>query len=146
MDADEVNNTKAFLNTITDAELNIWISLSKALKDTEISKAGDSGDNQKLYDLIQSKYGLKYKGFEDINRTLFDDYFNYCVKELNYTNDTIKKHIYTFKTFLRWALDEKYHNVNITNYVPKMRKELNENVYLADSNIDITRFDDLYGR
>ena len=58
VDADEVNNTKAFLNTITDAELNIWISLSKALKDTEISKAGDSGDNQKLYDLIQSKYGL----------------------------------------------------------------------------------------
>lgn len=84
---------------------------------------------------FQSEFGFKYKNFEDINRTFFDDYFNYCVKELEYTNDTIKKHIYTFKTFLRWSLDEKYHNTNITNYVPKMRKELNENVYLNEDEV-----------
>jgi hypothetical protein len=58
MDVDEVNSTKSFLNTLTDAELTIWIPLSKALKDTEISQAGESGDKQKLYSLLQSKYGL----------------------------------------------------------------------------------------
>ncbi len=88
-----------------------------------------------IINFFNSKYGLKYKEFGDINRTFFDEYFNYCVDELNYTNDTIKKHIYTFKTFLRWALDEKYHNTNITNYVPKMRKELNENVYLDEKEV-----------
>lgn len=58
MDADEFNSTKSFLNTLTDAELSIWIPLSKALKDSEVSQAGESGDEQKLYSLLQSKYGL----------------------------------------------------------------------------------------
>ena len=58
VDADEVNNAKSFFNTLNDAELTIWIPLSKALKDTEISQAGESGDKRKLYGLIQSKYGL----------------------------------------------------------------------------------------
>jgi len=58
MDADEINSTKAFLNILTDAELTIWIPLSKALKDSEVSQAGESGDKQKLYNLLQSKYGL----------------------------------------------------------------------------------------
>jgi len=58
MDADEINSTTSFLNTLTDAELTIWIPLSKALKDSEVSKAGESGDKQKLYSLLQSKYGL----------------------------------------------------------------------------------------
>lgn len=84
---------------------------------------------------FNSKMGSKYRNFEDINRTFFDDYFNFCVSELNYTNDTVKKHIYTFKTFLRWSLDEKYHNTNITNYVPKMRKDLNENVFLDEKEV-----------
>lgn len=88
-----------------------------------------------IIDFLKSKNGLKYKGFEDINRTFFDEYFNYCVEELDYSNDTIKKHIYTFKTFLRWALDEKYHSIGITQYVPKMRKELNENVFLTENEV-----------
>jgi hypothetical protein len=65
MDADEVNNSKSFFNTLNDAELNIWIPLSKALKDTEISQAGKSGDKQKLYSLIQSKYGLTQKQVDE---------------------------------------------------------------------------------
>jgi hypothetical protein len=65
MDADEVNNSKSFFNTLNDAELTIWIPLSKALKDTEISQAGESGDKQKLYSLIQSKYGLTQKQVDE---------------------------------------------------------------------------------
>ena len=65
LDADEVNNSKSFFNTLNDAELTIWIPLSKALKDTEISQAGESGDKQKLYSLIQSKYGLTQKQVDE---------------------------------------------------------------------------------
>jgi hypothetical protein len=65
VDADEVNNSKAFLNTLNDAELTIWIPLSKALKDTEISKAGESGDMRQLYGLLKSKYGLNQKEVEE---------------------------------------------------------------------------------
>jgi hypothetical protein len=65
VDADEVNNSKAFLNTLNDAELTIWIPLSKALRDTEISKAGESGDMRQLYGLLKSKYGLNQKEVEE---------------------------------------------------------------------------------
>jgi hypothetical protein len=65
VDADEVNNSKAFLNTLNDAELTIWINLSKALKDTEISQAGESGDMRQLYGLLKSKYGLNQKEVEE---------------------------------------------------------------------------------
>ena len=65
VDADEVNNSKAFLNTLNDAELTIWIPLSKALRDTEISKAGESGDMRQLYGLLKSKYGLNQKEVDE---------------------------------------------------------------------------------
>ena len=71
MDADEVNNSKAFLNTLNDSELNIWISLSKALKDDEINKAMaksvDSG-----FKLLQTKYAITRKDAEQQMKRLGD--------------------------------------------------------------------------
>jgi hypothetical protein len=54
-DANDEKITRAFLNTLNDAELNIWIALSKGIKDDEVNKAMaksvDSGFN-----LLQTKY------------------------------------------------------------------------------------------
>jgi hypothetical protein len=63
VDADDENNSKAFLKTLTDAELNIWISLSKALKDEEINKAMDKSQEEG-FKLLQSKYSITRKDAE----------------------------------------------------------------------------------
>jgi integrase len=88
-----------------------------------------------LIDFFSTKEGSKYNRFEDINRTFFDEYTNYCIDTLKYSNDTIKKHIYTFKTFLRWALDNKYHSSAITNYVPKMAVAKHDIIYLTEEEV-----------
>ena len=72
MDADEVNSSKSFLNTLNDSDLNIWISLSKALKDDEIKKAGESGDTSKMYKIFQSKYGLKQNQVDEQMKKMSD--------------------------------------------------------------------------
>jgi integrase len=82
-----------------------------------------------------TKIGIKYNSFEDINRTFFDEYYNFCVNTLDYSNDTIKKHIYTFKTFLRWALDNKFHSTSITQYVPKMSMGKHDIIYLNEDEV-----------
>ena len=70
-DADDENNTKAFLNTLNDAELSVWISLSKALKDDEINKAmAQSIDNG--FKLLQSKYKITRKDAEQQMKKLGD--------------------------------------------------------------------------
>lgn len=82
-----------------------------------------------------TKEGSKYNSFDDINRTFFDEYYSYCIKHLEYSNDTIKKHLYTFKTFLRWAMDNKYHSVAITNYIPKMAVGKHDIIFLNEDEV-----------
>jgi hypothetical protein len=71
MDEDEINNSKAFLNTLTDTELNIWISLSKALKDEEINKAM-AKSQEEGFKLVQSKYSITRKDAEQQMKKLMD--------------------------------------------------------------------------
>ena len=70
-DTNDLKNTKAFLNTLNDAELNIWIALSKAIKDDEVNKAMaksvDSGFN-----LIQTKYAISRKDAEQQMKKIED--------------------------------------------------------------------------
>jgi len=60
---------KNFINTLSDAELNIWIKLSKALKDDEIKKFNEleetPSNKNKFFKLFQSKYGLSQKQVEE---------------------------------------------------------------------------------
>lgn len=71
MDADDVNNSKAFLNTLNDSELNIWISLSKALKDDEVNNAmAKNIDNG--FTFLQSKYGISRNDAEQQMKKLDD--------------------------------------------------------------------------
>jgi hypothetical protein len=71
MDADEINNSKAFLNTLTDSDLNIWIPLSKALKDSEINSAmAKNLDNG--FKLLETKYKITRKQAEEQMKKSFD--------------------------------------------------------------------------
>ena len=60
---------KNFISTLSDAELNIWIKLSKALKDDEIKKFNEleetPSNKNKFFKLFQSKYGLSQKQVEE---------------------------------------------------------------------------------
>jgi len=52
---------RKFMNTLTDAELNTWIKLSKALKDTSLQ----AGDKQQVYKILLTKYNVSQKEFDD---------------------------------------------------------------------------------
>ena len=60
---------KNFISTLSDTELNIWIKLSKALRDDEIKKFNEleetPSNKDKFFKLFQSKYGLSQKQVEE---------------------------------------------------------------------------------
>jgi hypothetical protein len=70
-DADDENNTKAFLNTLNDAELSVWINLSKALKDEQINNAM-AKSQEEGFKMVQSKYGITRKDAEIQMKKLSD--------------------------------------------------------------------------
>jgi hypothetical protein len=71
VDADEDNNSKAFFNTLSDADLNIWINLSKALKDEQINNAM-AKSQEEGFKMVQSKYGITRKDAEIQMKKLSD--------------------------------------------------------------------------
>ena len=71
VDADEDNNSKAFFNTLTDADLNIWINLSKALKDEQINNTM-AKSQEEGFKMVQSKYGITRKDAEIQMKKLSD--------------------------------------------------------------------------
>jgi hypothetical protein len=52
---------RKFMNTLTDAELNTWVKLSKALKDTSLK----AGDKEQVYKILLTKYNVSQKEFDD---------------------------------------------------------------------------------
>ena len=60
---------KNFISTLSDTELNIWIKLSKALRDDEIKKFNEleetPSNKDKFFKLFQSEYGLSQKQVEE---------------------------------------------------------------------------------
>jgi hypothetical protein len=55
---------KNFMSNLSDSELNTWIKISKALKDTDLKNAGESGNKEQVYKLLMSKYQLSQQEFE----------------------------------------------------------------------------------
>jgi len=55
---------KNFMNNLSDSELNTWLKISKALKDTDLKNAGESGNKEEVYKLLMSKYQLNQQEFE----------------------------------------------------------------------------------
>jgi hypothetical protein len=54
---------KKFISTLSDAELNTWIKLSKALKDTSLQ--AEQGDKEQVYKILSTKYNISKKEFDD---------------------------------------------------------------------------------
>jgi hypothetical protein len=52
---------RKFISTLSDAELNTWIKLSKAIKDKSIQ----AEDKQQVYKILQTKYNVSQKEFDD---------------------------------------------------------------------------------
>jgi hypothetical protein len=55
---------KKFISTLNDTELNTWLKLSKALKDSDLKKQGESGNKGQLYKLLSSKYQISQNEFD----------------------------------------------------------------------------------
>ena len=68
-DEDSENNTITFLNTLNDADLSIWIPLSKALKDEQVNSAMAKNIDEG-FKLVESKYGITRKQAEEQNKKL----------------------------------------------------------------------------
>ena len=54
---------KKFISTLSDAELNTWIKLSKALKGKELE--GKDGNKEEVYKILSTKYNISKKEFDD---------------------------------------------------------------------------------
>ena len=54
---------KKFISTLSDAELNTWIKLSKALKDKSLQ--AEQGNKEQVYKLLSTKYNISKKEFDD---------------------------------------------------------------------------------
>ena len=64
--AEAERNLRGFLGNLSDAELNMWVSLSKGFTDSEIQKLGQSGNQVEAYKIFQNKYGLSQKQVEEL--------------------------------------------------------------------------------
>ena len=72
-DADDTKNSRLFLNTLTEEELNIWLPLTKALNDSEIK---NESDKDKAFMLIEKKYKITKKQAEEQGKKLGDFMFS----------------------------------------------------------------------
>lgn len=54
---------KKFISSLSDAELNTWIKLSKALKDKSLQ--AEQGNKEQVYKLLSTKYNISKKEFDD---------------------------------------------------------------------------------
>jgi len=72
-DADDRKNSRLFLETLTDEELNIWLPLTKAMNDSEIK---NESDKDKAFMLIEKKYKITKKQAEEQGKKLGDFMFS----------------------------------------------------------------------
>ena len=71
-DADDTKNSRLFLDTLTEAELNIWLPLTKAMNDSEIK---NESNKDKAFERIEKKYKITKKQAEEQGKKLGDFMF-----------------------------------------------------------------------
>ena len=63
--------------------------------------------NKKLLFNFQ-EYRNKKIHFNQINKSFYNDFINYCVKVKEHSSNTLRRNVGLFKTFLYWALENGY--------------------------------------
>ena len=71
LSAEKERKLREVLGNLPDAELNIFVSLSKGLADAEMQKLGQSGNKDEAYKIFQTKYGLSQKQVDEYSIKLF---------------------------------------------------------------------------
>lgn len=107
------------------------------INSSEISRTKGTTKNYKnsLFYLKEFQKDKKYDfQFDAINMAFYDQYVDYLITKKKLSNNTVGRNIKVLKTFLNWAVENKYTN-NLEYKKFKVAREEIEIIYLTDSEL-----------
>lgn len=97
--------------------------------------------NKNLLKGFQSKTGY-YLTFKTINKKFYNLFVNYCVEEKNHCSNTLARNVGLFKTFMLFALQNKFtYNDEFKSFVNIKRFATDEVALTLDEIINVYNFD-----
>lgn len=97
--------------------------------------------NKKLLNDFQNHRNKKIH-FNQINKSFYNSFLEYCVKEKTHSANTLRRNVGLFKTFLYWALENEYtYKIDFQKFKAPTAQQTDEVALTLDQVKEVFEFD-----